>query len=97
LIGDTEEEVVSPVPRRGKRKALSAELPRVEVILGQFMNDFDAREIGRQRFSLATPLGRRNNFLFSGFIDGLYDAFRFIEQGQLRRCRISRLLGLTSE
>ncbi|MNG07475.1 hypothetical protein D3C84_907770 [compost metagenome] len=61
------------------------------------MNDFDAREIGRQRFSLATPLGRRNNFLFSGFIDGLYDAFRFIEQGQLRRCRISRLLGLTSE
>ena len=32
LIGDAEEEVVSPVPRRGKRKALSAELPRVEVI-----------------------------------------------------------------
>lgn len=32
LIGDAEEEVVSPVPRRGKRKVLSAELPRVEVI-----------------------------------------------------------------
>ena len=32
LIGDAEEEVVSPVPRRDKRKALSAELPRVEVI-----------------------------------------------------------------
>lgn len=32
LIGDAEEEVVSPLPRRGKRKALSAELPRVEVI-----------------------------------------------------------------
>ena len=31
-IGDAEEEVVSPGPRRGKRKALSAELPRVEVI-----------------------------------------------------------------
>ena len=30
LIGDAEEEVVSPGPRRGKRKALSAELPRVE-------------------------------------------------------------------
>ena len=32
LIGDAQEEVVSPGPRRGKRKALSAELPRVEVI-----------------------------------------------------------------
>jgi transposase len=32
LAGDTDEEVVAPTPRRGKRKPLSAELPRIEVI-----------------------------------------------------------------
>ena len=31
-IGDADEEVVAPAPRRGKRKPLSAELPRIEVI-----------------------------------------------------------------
>jgi hypothetical protein len=38
-----------------------------QFVLGQFVDDFDAREIGRQRFALTTPLGRRNNSLFSGF------------------------------
>ena len=32
LIVDAEEEVVSPTTRRGKRKPLSADLPRIEVI-----------------------------------------------------------------
>ena len=32
LVGDADEEVVAPTPRRGKRKPLSAELPRIEVI-----------------------------------------------------------------
>ena len=32
LIVDIEEEVVAPTPRRGKRKPLSADLPRIEVI-----------------------------------------------------------------
>ena len=32
IVGDAEEEVVAPAPRRGKRKLLSAELPRIEVI-----------------------------------------------------------------
>ncbi len=32
LIVDTEEEVVAPTTRRGKRKLLSADLPRIEVI-----------------------------------------------------------------
>ncbi|WP_087673253.1 IS66-like element ISPsy34 family transposase, partial [Pseudomonas syringae] len=31
-VGDAEEEVVAPVKRRGKRKPLSADLPRIEVI-----------------------------------------------------------------
>jgi hypothetical protein len=34
LGGDAEERVFSPVPRRVKRKALSAELPHIEVIHG---------------------------------------------------------------
>ncbi|WP_339471101.1 IS66 family transposase zinc-finger binding domain-containing protein, partial [Pseudomonas capeferrum] len=32
VVEDADEEVVAPVKRRGKRKPLSAELPRVEVI-----------------------------------------------------------------
>ena len=32
LIGDADEEVVAPTSRRGKRKPLSADLPRIEVI-----------------------------------------------------------------
>ncbi|MGE8313851.1 MAG: IS66 family transposase [Pseudomonas putida] len=32
LIGDADEEVVAPTARRGKRKPLSADLPRIEVI-----------------------------------------------------------------
>lgn len=31
-IGDADEEVVAPTSRRGKRKPLSADLPRIEVI-----------------------------------------------------------------
>ncbi|MBV6288869.1 IS66 family transposase [Pseudomonas aegrilactucae] len=31
-VGDADEEVVTPAPRRGKRKPLSADLPRIEVI-----------------------------------------------------------------
>jgi transposase len=32
LVGDADEEVVAPTKRRGKRKPLSADLPRIEVI-----------------------------------------------------------------
>ncbi|EJM16479.1 transposase, partial [Pseudomonas sp. GM21] len=32
LVGDVDEEVDAPTPRRGKRKPLSANLPRIEVI-----------------------------------------------------------------
>ena len=35
------------------------------------MDDFDAGEIGRQRFAFATPLGRRNSLFFCGFINGV--------------------------
>ncbi len=31
-VGDADEEIVAPAPRRGKRKPLSADLPRIEVI-----------------------------------------------------------------
>ena len=32
LVGDADEEVFAAIPRRGKRKPLSADLPRIEVI-----------------------------------------------------------------
>jgi transposase len=32
LVDDADEEAVAPTPRRGKRKPLSADLPRIEVI-----------------------------------------------------------------
>jgi hypothetical protein len=31
-VGDAEQEVVAPAPRRGKRKPLSGDLPRIELI-----------------------------------------------------------------
>ncbi|KPX21431.1 ISPsy5, transposase [Pseudomonas amygdali pv. dendropanacis] len=31
-VGDADEEVVAPAPRCGKRKPLSADLPRIEII-----------------------------------------------------------------
>ncbi len=34
LVGDADEEVVKPTPRRGKRQLLSAELPRIEGMAG---------------------------------------------------------------
>ena len=57
-------------------------------MLGQFMDDFDARQIGRQRLALATTLDRRNDFF--GFSFGwlgsrLFDQlFGLVEHGQLR-------------
>jgi hypothetical protein len=68
-----------------------------QFMLRQFVDECNAGEIGRQRLALATPLGRRNNLFVCAFINGFDDAFRLIEQGQLRRCRSSHLLGLASE
>ena len=67
-----------------------------QFILGQFVDDFDARQSGRQWLALATALGGGYDIFFRVFIDSFDDAFCFVEQGQLRRRRIC-LLGLSSE
>ncbi|VVM46689.1 hypothetical protein PS655_06073 [Pseudomonas fluorescens] len=68
-----------------------------QLMLGKFMDDFDSGQVGGQRLTFAATFGRHDNFFFAGFIDRLCNTFCFIEERQLRRCRISRLLGLTPE
>ncbi|VVO13116.1 hypothetical protein PS689_05498 [Pseudomonas fluorescens] len=68
-----------------------------QFVLGQFVDDFDARQIGRQRLALATALGGGDNLFFSVFVDSFDDAFGFVEERQLRCGRIGCLLGLASE
>jgi len=46
-----------------------------QIVRGQFMDDFHARQVGRQRFALATTFDGGNDFF----------GFSFIEHGQLRR------------
>jgi len=63
-----------------------------QLVLGQFMDAFYTRKIGGKRFAFAPPLGRRYDLFFNRFVDRLGDAFSFVEQGHLRRCRIGSLL-----
>jgi len=44
-------------------------------MLGQFVDNFDTRQIRRQRLALATAFGRRNDFLVANRIVGLDSAF----------------------
>ncbi|VVN98648.1 hypothetical protein PS723_06125 [Pseudomonas fluorescens] len=63
-----------------------------QLVIGQFMDDFDTRKIGGQRLAFAPSLGRSYNLFFNRFVDRLGHAFSFIEQGHLRRRGIGRLL-----
>lgn len=47
-----------------------------QFMLGQFVDNFDARQISRQRLAFATTFGRRNEFLVGSLIQGLDKAFR---------------------
>lgn len=69
----------------------------LQLMLGKLMGDFDSGQVGGQRLTFAATFGRQDNFFFAGFIDRPGNAFCFIEERQLRRCRISRLLGLIPE
>ncbi|BBT41350.1 hypothetical protein SAMN05216185_103162 [Pseudomonas guariconensis] len=65
-----------------------------QFMLGQFVDNFDTRQIGRQRFAFATAPGRCNDFFVAGLIQGFGEAFRFVEERQLWRRRIACPLGL---
>lgn len=69
-------------------------------MLGQFVDDFDARQIRRQRLALATTFGGCDDlffYIFVGNVGNVGDAFCVIEKGKLGRSRISCLLGLAPE
>ncbi|MNE30306.1 hypothetical protein D3C80_1238120 [compost metagenome] len=63
-----------------------------QLVLGQFVNDFDTRKICGQRLAFAPSLGRRYDLFFNRFVDQLGDAFSFVEQGHLRGRGIGCLL-----
>ena len=53
-------------------------------VFGQFMDDFDTRQLIRQRFAFASAASRSNDFLFH-ILDGQQRVtFRLVEQRQLR-------------
>lgn len=68
-----------------------------QFMLGQFVDNFDTRQISWQRLALATAFGWRNDFFVVSLIQGLGQAFRFVEEWQLWCRRIASLLGLAPE
>ena len=52
-----------------------------QFVLGQFVDDLDARQIGRQWLALASALGGSNDLFFCIFVGNVGDAFSFIEKG----------------
>ncbi|MDT4868690.1 hypothetical protein FQZ97_1036710 [compost metagenome] len=59
-----------------------------QFVFGQFVDDLDTWQLGRQRLALATALGRRDGF-FLNLIGRCFrrrfgQAFRFVEHDQLR-------------
>ena len=69
-----------------------------QFVLGQFVDDFNARYIGGQRFAFAAALGRSNDFFV--FCNAFFqhgNAFGFVEQRQLRCVSFDRLLGLAAK
>lgn len=67
------------------------------LMLGQFVDDLNARHIGRYWLALTTALRGSDGLLFRVFIDSFNYAFSLVEQGQLTRRRIRGLLRLASE
>ncbi len=68
-----------------------------QFMLGKFVDDFDARQVGRQWLAFATALSGGDNLFFSVLVDSFDDAFGFVEERQLLCGRIGWLLGLASE
>ena len=70
-------------------------------VFGQFMDDFDTRQLSRQRFAFASAPDRSNDFLFLflfHILDGQqWVTFRLVEQRQLRGIGLDRLFGFAPE
>jgi hypothetical protein len=68
-----------------------------QFLFGQFVDDFDTRQIGRQRLALATAWRRRNGFFVRVINERYRLAFGLVEQRQLRRVELDSLFGLAPE
>lgn len=66
-------------------------------MFGQLVDDFDTRQIGRQRLGLATARCRRNGFFVRVINERHRFAFGLVEQRQLRRIGLDGMFGLTPE
>lgn len=68
-----------------------------QLMLRKLVENLDAWQFGGQGLAFTATPGWSDDLFFS-FVDNRFsDAFRFVEQGQLRRGRIDYLLGLASE
>ncbi|MOA04136.1 hypothetical protein D3C78_1236750 [compost metagenome] len=68
-----------------------------QFVLGQVMDDFDARQVSGQRLAFATAFRRADNVLFGVVGGGCSNTFCFVKQHQLWCRRISTLLRLAPE
>jgi len=62
-----------------------------QFMLGRFMDDFDARQIGRYWFVLATAFGGNDDPFFNVLVRQINLVFRFIAQCHLRSRWVDRL------
>ena len=72
-----------------------------QLVLGQFVNDVHARQVGRQGLALAAALGRRHDLFRCDGAISRFDHWRrlggplfgLVEHGQLRRVGVGTALG----
>ena len=76
---------------------LAAAARTCQLVLRQFMNDLDTRQIAGQWHAFATTLARCNNLFFRSLVGRFCQAFSFVKERELGRSRIVGLLGLTAK
>ena len=65
-------------------KCLRQPQRQVSSCSGQFVDDFDARQVGGQRFAFAPALGRGNDFFVTPIGDRNRETFGLIKERELR-------------
>ncbi|MNM86418.1 hypothetical protein D3C81_985690 [compost metagenome] len=63
---------------------LAAAASTSQLVLGQFVDDFDTGQVGGQRLAFATAFGRSDDFFLRLFGGRFSDTFGFIKKSQLR-------------
>ncbi|KTB95695.1 hypothetical protein AO386_22675 [Pseudomonas syringae ICMP 11292] len=68
-----------------------------QFVLGQFVDDFDARKIGRQRLGLATTSGWSYDLFFNGLVRQFNLVLGVVEQRHLGSLRVDHLFRFSTE